>query len=80
MASAKVRYYKSTIHPRKPWRIEIDVQAGDLSCTLDVHGRFANQRLAAETARNIATRFDTYTEEWGRLVVESNPPDITTLD
>lgn len=80
MAKAIVHYYFSTHHKRKPYRVEIRVDAGELSCTLDVHGRFENQRKASETARNIACLFDSYKEEWGRIVVEDTPPDIRTID
>lgn len=76
----KIRYYKSTQHPRKPYRVEFDIQNGDLSCTLDVHGRFKSQREASETARNIACRLGEYSEEWGRVVVETTPPKIETID
>ena len=77
-----IHYYYSTQkkHKKKPLRIEFDIQSGDLSCTMDVHGRFKNQRDASEVARNIACRLGTYSEEWGRIVVESEPPQITTLD
>jgi len=75
-----IRYYKSTTHPRKPYRVELAVQSGELSCTLDIHGRFKNQREASEIARNIACRMGEYTEEWGRVVVESEPPTIETID
>ena len=75
-----IRYYKSMTHPRKPWRVELAVHSGDLSCTLDLHGRFKNQREASETARNIACRMGEYREEWGRVVVESEPPNIVTID
>ena len=80
MSKALVHYYYSTKHKRKPYRVEIGIEAGDLSCTLDLHGRYATQRDACEVARNIATRFDSYTEEWGRIVVEDTPPKIETID
>ena len=76
----KIKYYKSTQHPRKPYRVEFDIDNGDLSCTLDMHGRFKNQREAAERARNIACRLGEFNESWGRVVVEDAPPDITTID
>ena len=80
--NATMHYYYSTQpkHRKKPIRIEVEVNGGDLHYTMDVHGRFKNQREASYVGRDIGARYDTYNEEWGRIVVESQPPNITTLD
>ena len=76
----KIHYYYSTRHPRKPIRIEATISGGDLSYTIDVHGRFANQREASYVGRDLGARYDSYSEEFGRLVVEDTPPAIETID
>jgi len=80
MASAVVHYYFSTRHPRKPFRIEVEVSGEDVSYTLDVHGRFQTQRLASEVGRNIGCLFTSYTEEWGRVIVQDGPIQFETID
>lgn len=77
---AKIHYYYSTKHPRKPIRIEVEVSGGDISYTMDVHGRFPTQREASYIGRDIGARYDTYSEEFGRMVVEDMPPKIETID
>lgn len=91
---AHVHYYYSTRHPRKPIRVEVTLYretgktiVNDDGCivdeledvaTMDVHGRFATQREAGEVGRAIGCAFDSYTESYGRMTVESEPPQIKT--
>jgi hypothetical protein len=64
----------------KPFRISLEVSGGDLKYAMDVHGRFRNQREASYTGRDIGARYDSYKEEWGRVVVEQEPPQIELID
>lgn len=80
MSTAKIHYYYSTKHPRKPFRLEVEVVGADVSYTLDCHGRFRNQREASEVGRDIGCRYDTWSEDWGRIVTENEPPKIETID
>lgn len=75
-----ISYMFSTLHPRKPIRIEATVSGGDLSYVLECHGRFKNQREASYVGRDIAARYDSYTEKWGRIAVSDEPPEIVTID
>jgi len=76
---ARIHYYYSTRH-RKPIRVEVtlldDMQ--DEVAVMDVHGRFATQREATEVGKSIGAHFDAYEETFGRLTVESEPPQIKT--
>ena len=78
--NAHIHYYYSTRHPRKPYRIEAEISGGELAYTIDVHGRFRSQREASEVGRDIGCRYDTWSEDWGRVVTQDTPPEITTLD
>ena len=82
MSTAHLHYYYSTKHPRKPIRLEVTLvdDAGEELAVLDVHGRFATQREASEIGRTIGSQFDGYTENYGRITVESVPPQIETVD
>lgn len=72
--------YKMDKRYTKPFRISAEVSGGELKYAFAVHGRFANQREASYVGRDIGARYDTYSEEWGRVVVEAEPPVIDTLD
>ena len=80
--NANIHYYYSTQpkHRKKPIRIEVEVGGGSMGYTIDVHGRFATQREASYVGRDIGARYDTFSEEWGRIVVEDKPPVIETID
>lgn len=75
-----IRYLYSTRHPRKPIRVEAEVCGGDMRYVMEIHGRFKTQREASYVGRDIGARYDSYTEEFGRITVEEQPPKIETID
>ncbi len=68
MSKATARYFYSTLHPRKPIRVEVTVESGDDSYVLDIRGRFPNQREASLVARDIICRYEECEEKFGRIV------------
>lgn len=76
---AHVHYYYSTRH-RKPIRVEITLTGDDDAemAVLDCHGRYSTLREASEVGKAIGGSFDSYTESYGRMTVESEPPQIKT--
>jgi len=68
-----LRFYKSTVHRKRPWRFEIHI---DGSAQVQSIRRYATSREVAAAGRAIACKMGSVTEEWKRYAME--PLDVET--
>ena len=68
-----LRFYKSTMHRKRPWRYEIHI---DGSPKVQSIRRYATKRDVAAAGRSVACKMGSVIEEWKRYAME--PLDVET--